>query len=54
MDDDADCVEHVWTLDEAHLTLRGADVVSVCQRPGCGAVRYEPGQTGGRPPLQGG
>ena len=48
-DDDADCAEHVWGLAEAHLTLRGADMVSTCER--CGAVRYEPTQAARRPPL---
>ncbi|GAB2762497.1 hypothetical protein [Nocardioides pakistanensis] len=49
MDDDADCVEHVWGLAELHLTLRGAEMVSTCER--CGAVSYEPSQAARRPPL---
>lgn len=39
MDDDTDCV-HVFGIEELHLTLKGAEVVSTCDL--CGAVSYEP------------
>lgn len=38
-DDDGDCVEHIWELDELHLTLDGADQWLVCTR--CGTVTLE-------------
>lgn len=50
MDDDADCVEHVWGPDELHLTLKGAEVVSTCDR--CGALRYEPSASAADPYRQ--
>lgn len=53
-DDDGDCVEHVWVLDEAYFTLKGAEQVYRCTR--CAAVRYQPGQAAlrdTRPPLGG-
>lgn len=53
MDDDTDCVEHVWGLEELNLTLDGAEMVSVCVR--CGAPSYQPNVTDRegdrRPPL---
>lgn len=49
MDDDADCVEHDWQLEELHLTLDGAAMGLRCAR--CGAISYEPSQSGDRPPL---
>lgn len=49
MDDDADCVEHVWDLAEVDLSLDGAEMASRCVR--CGAVSYEPSQAGNRPAL---
>jgi hypothetical protein len=38
-DDDADCVEHIWVLDELHLSLDGAAQGLVCTR--CAAVTFE-------------
>jgi hypothetical protein len=52
VDDDADCVEHVWELAEVNLSAAGADRASICSR--CGTPRYEPGQAAlvdRRPPL---
>jgi uncharacterized protein YcbX len=51
-DDDADCVEHVYDLDEIHLGGAGADVVKSCTR--CGAPTYvadRPGQEAARARL---
>lgn len=50
VDDDADCVEHVWELGELNLTLDGADQGLVCTR--CGAVTLE-GAGQGRSELPG-
>lgn len=52
MDDDADCVEHVFELTEVVIG-RGADLVDTCTR--CGAVSVEPSQATdrARPPLGG-
>ncbi|MCL8026322.1 hypothetical protein [Nocardioides bruguierae] len=52
LDDDADCVEHVWELSELRPTLRGMERVKVCGR--CDAVAVQPGQAAlrdTRPPL---
>jgi len=49
MDDDTDCAEHDWVLEEAHLTSKGTDRASACTR--CGAVSYQPTQAARRPPL---
>ena len=48
-DDDADCVEHVWVVDEVHVTGTGAETAWVCSR--CGASRYDGSQAARRPPL---
>lgn len=53
-DDDEDCPEHVWVLEEVVIGRAGggADTGSVCAR--CGTARYEPGQAAlgdTRPPL---
>lgn len=39
MDDDADCGEHVWQLDEVHLAASGTGMGRVCGR--CGGVAYD-------------
>lgn len=49
LDDDAECVDHVWQLEELHLTLDGAAMASTCAR--CGAVSYEPSGSTDRPKL---
>jgi hypothetical protein len=53
LDDDADCVEHVWVLTELHLSIRhGGDMAERCER--CDAIRYaqDPVRTDPRrPPL---
>jgi hypothetical protein len=39
VDDDADCVEHVWELQGIHLSLvRGVEQEEACVR--CGTARY--------------
>lgn len=48
-DDDQDCVEHVWVLDELHLTLDHSGVGERCQR--CGAWRYGDVRRESREPL---
>jgi hypothetical protein len=51
-DDDTDCVEHVYDLEQVHLAAGGADVVKVCTR--CGTPAYvadRPGQDTARPRL---
>jgi hypothetical protein len=50
-DDDGDCVEHVWQLDELHLSIaRGAELTESCVR--CPAVRYRTDEARkNRPPL---
>ena len=40
LDDDQDCVEHVFALGEVHVTGQG-DAALTCQR--CGALAVEPG-----------
>lgn len=47
LDDDADCVEHVWGLAELVLSLKGAETVSTCVR--CGAVSYAPSDAANDP-----
>ncbi len=52
IDDDGDCVEHAFELDQVHVTSRGADRVEVCLH--CGTPAYVPGQAAlrdDRPPL---
>lgn len=49
MDDDADCVEHVWVLAEIGETRGRLDMGSVCQR--CGTLSYEAADSTPRPPL---
>lgn len=52
MDDDADCVEHVWVLGELRPTMRGMERGEECAR--CGAVLFRPAQAtlrDTRPPL---
>lgn len=52
LDDDEDCVEHVFGLAQLHLTTGMSQSVSRCVR--CGAVAYEvdaPGQDARRPRL---
>ncbi len=39
-DDDADCFEHIWVLEEVIIGSRSAEMVSTCRR--CGAISYEP------------
>lgn len=54
MDDDSDCVEHVWELQELRPSSKGMDRVSQCTR--CPAVSVTPGQAAlrdRRPPLDG-
>ena len=41
MDDDGDCAEHVWVVDQLHLHSAGADEARHCAR--CGAVTYDGG-----------
>ena len=39
LDDDADCVEHLWVPTELRLSVKyGGDMVERCER--CDAVRY--------------
>lgn len=38
MDDDADCVEHVWRLRGVDLTADGSFKEYECAQPGCDAV----------------
>lgn len=55
MDDDADCVEHVFVLVELRPSSRGMDRVEVCER--CDAPAVTPAQAAlrdRRPPLDGG
>ena len=43
MDDDADCVEHVWAIAGIRLSLGEAATDQRCTR--CGAVAYDSDQT---------
>ena len=51
MDDDADCVEHVFELVELHLTVGGTQETRVCTRCGAPAVVTDQEARAARPPL---
>lgn len=42
LDDDKDCVEHVFVLEQLHPTTSGMQRVKVCER--CGTPAYDGGQ----------